>query len=72
LKSHSDILDSLQKYFYKLQRNLVYGEWEKYKQPIELIKRYYGERFAFYFMFFCTYQAHVIIPSFFGLILAIW
>ena len=72
LKSHKDIVESLETYFDKLEVNLIRGDWEKYSQPINLIKKYYGERYAFYFFYFCTYQSHLGIVAFIGTALGIY
>ena len=69
LKSYKAIIKSLENYFPKLESKLIFGNWTKYSQPIQLIKKYYGEKFAFYFLFFCTYQSHLMVPAFFGSLL---
>jgi len=60
---------SVNKYWKKLMKTLIWGDWYKYCEPIHLLKKYYGERFAFYFLFFSTYQSWLFYPSFFGLVL---
>jgi len=69
LKAHKVMKKSVNKYWKKLMKTLVWGNWYKYCEPIHLLKKYYGERFAFYFLFFSTYQAWLFWPSFLGLIL---
>ena len=44
-------------------------KWSKYIQPIHLLKKYYGEKFAFYFIYFVHYQGQLIVPSIVGVIL---
>jgi hypothetical protein len=38
-------------------------------EPIHLVKKYYGERFAFFFAYFVHYQAILLYPAFLGLLL---
>lgn len=40
-------------------------------EPIHLVKKYYGERFAFYFAYFVHYQALLVVPAFLGVLLFI-
>ena len=42
------------KYWKKLTGSVICGNWYKYCEPIHLVKKYYGERFAFYFLYFST------------------
>lgn len=67
LRAHQDISDSVDKYINRMRKNLVCGKWRRYAQPIHLIKKYYGERFAFYFTFFLTYNAWLQLPALIGL-----
>lgn len=67
LSLHDDINESLIKYLPKLKKGLTCGGWLRFAQPIHLVKKYYGERFAFYFMFFLTYQAWLFLPAIAGL-----
>ena len=32
-------------------------------EPIHLVKKYYGERFAFYFAYFVHYKSLLLVPS---------
>ena len=49
--------ESVSKYSGKLMKNLRTGNsnWLKYLEPIHLIKKYYGERFGFQFLYFINY-----------------
>ena len=69
LSAHQEVKGSIDKYFNRLYRKLVVGNWYKYAEPIHLIKKYYGERFAFQFMFFIHYQAFLALPAFVGALL---
>ena len=55
-------------------KNLRTGNsnWLKYLEPIHLIKKYYGERFGFQFLYFINYQAMLFWPAFFGLVLFVY
>ena len=72
LKAHKSVKKSVDKYWQKLTKHLVCGNWYKYCEPIHLVKKYYGERFSFYFLYFSTYQAFLRLPAFFGLILFVY
>lgn len=72
LKAHKSVKKSVDKYWGKLTKHLICGNWYKYCEPIHLVKKYYGERFAFYFLYFSTYQAFVRVPAFFGLVLFVY
>lgn len=62
---------SVEKYSGKLMKNLRLGNinWLKYLEPIHLIKKYYGERFGFSFLYFMNYQAMLFWPALLGGIL---
>jgi hypothetical protein len=40
LKAYKAIVNSLKTYFPKLESNLIFGNWRKYSQRIQLIKKY--------------------------------
>ena len=64
-----EISQSIGKYYWKLAITLITGSWYKYSQPLHLIKKYYGEKYAFYFTFLLTYQAWLLIPCIVGLVI---
>jgi hypothetical protein len=72
LEAHKSVKKSVDKYWKKLAKNLVCGNWYKYCEPVHLMKKYYGERFSFYFLYFATYQAFLRIPAFLGFILFVY
>lgn len=63
------IQKSLENYKFKMLRGFVLGGFQKYMQPINIIKLYYGEKYAFEYAFLIHYQSWLVIPSFLGLIL---
>jgi len=54
VEGYQNLLDSSFKYLRKLSFGLFDGSmvWFKYLEPIQIIKRYYGEKFAFFYLYF--------------------
>jgi hypothetical protein len=52
-------------------RGFLQGEQEfvKYFQPVNMVKNYFGEKFAFEYAFLIHYEAWLIVPSVLGLLL---
>lgn len=71
-RAHKTVIKSINKYWHKLTKSLIFGNWYKYCEPIHLLKKYYGERFSFYYLYFSTFQTFLKIPAFFGLVLFIY
>lgn len=48
---------SVNKYYSKLVSNLRTNNanWSKYLEPVHMIKKYYGERFGFYYLYLINY-----------------
>lgn len=63
------IQKSLDHYKFKLMYGFVFGGFRKYMQPLNIIKLYYGEKYAFEYAFLIHYQAWLCIPSILGLML---
>jgi hypothetical protein len=72
LQAHSEVKKSVKNYLWKLNIISIFGNWKKYLQPIHLIKKYYGEEFAFYFFFFLNYTRSLLIPTIGGIALSIY
>ena len=70
-KKFKDLKKSIDKYYLSLMKTFTSfgGNWSAYIQPIHLLKKYYGEKFAFYFVYFMHYQGQLILPSLLGLCL---
>lgn len=43
--------------------------FQKHFQPINMIKNYYGEKYAFEYAYLMHYQSWLFVPSFLGLLL---
>ena len=41
-------------------------------QPINMIRQYYGEEYAFEYAFLIHYQAWLQIPCFFGIVITLY
>ena len=63
---------SFKKSYQKLKWAFLFGGWEKYMEPVNMIRNYYGESYAFEYAFLIHYQGWLQIPTFFGLILFIY
>ena len=61
----------MDKYRSKLIKNFYTPRWVKYIQPLNMIKNYYGEKFAFQFAFLLHYECWLVIPSIGGLLVII-
>jgi len=54
------------KYKFKLIFAFLFGGFGKYMQPINMMKNYYGEKYAFEYCFLLHYVAWLMIPSALG------
>jgi hypothetical protein len=45
------------------------NHWKKYAEPLHMIKKYYGEKMAFYVAFMLNYTAHLFVPAILGIAL---
>ena len=52
----------------KLIWSFLFGGFEKHLEPLNIIKNYYGERYAFEYVYLLHYQAWLIIPGVLGII----
>ena len=54
VEGYENLEKSSLKYLRKLSIGLLEGskKWFKYLEPIQIIKRYYGEKFAFFYLYF--------------------
>ena len=64
---NGDIIERIQevykKYKFKLMIGMLTGNYYKYMEPINMIKNYYGEKYAYLVAFHIHYMAWLIIPS---------
>ena len=66
-----DIQKCFGKYKNKLIRAFLFGGFEKYMQPMNMIKNYYGEKYAFEYCFLLHYIAWLMIPAAVSIIVVI-
>lgn len=57
----------MNKYHNRLLYAFLFGNFEKYFEPINLLKNYYGEKYAFEYVYLLHYQAWLFIPGIMGL-----
>ena len=62
---------SVNKYYPKLvsQLRTQNDNWSKYLEPVHMLKKYYGERFGFYYLYLINYQAMLLYPALVGVLL---
>ena len=65
----SAIIHSVNAYIVRLIKGFLFGDFMKYFQPVNMIKNYYGEKFAFEYAFLIHYEAWLIVPSVIGILL---
>jgi len=58
-----EIQECFAKYKNKLIKAFLFGGFEKYMQPMNMIKNYYGEKYAFEYCFLLHYIAWLFVPS---------
>lgn len=64
-------MDSFNHYKWRILRGMITGNYYKYIEPINMIKNYYGEKYAFEFAFLVHYSAWLLIPGFLGVLVVI-
>ena len=60
---------SFVKYRIRMTISFLIGDYRRFMQPLNMLKSYYGEKYAFEFAYLLHYQAWLIIPSILGIIL---
>ena len=66
-----EIQESFEKYRWKLIKGMISGNFLKYFEPINMIKNYYGEKYAFEYAFLIHYTAWLLIPGVAGSLVCI-
>ena len=56
-------MESFKKYKWRLIKGMITGNFLKYFEPINMIKNYYGEKYAFEYAFLIHYTAWLLIPG---------
>jgi len=73
---HKRNLAEIQRVFdekkWSLMKSFVTGGYENQMRPMNFVKSYMGEKYAFEFSFLLHYQAWLVIPMVFGIILTIY
>lgn len=63
---------SFDHYYKNLRQGFYTDKYKKYMQPLNLIKNYYGENYAFEYAFLIHYQAWLQIPTIVGITLTFY
>ena len=63
------IIQSVKHYMGRLLKGFLFGDFIKYFQPVNMVKSYFGEKFAFEYAFLIHYEAWLIMPSILGILL---
>lgn len=73
MKNRKQISECWHQYKWSLVRGfLTPSRWEKSMAPLTYISDYYGEKYGFYFAWLIHYTSWLLMPSLFGLILAVY
>ena len=70
-RSYEAVRESIEKYQAKIWLNTFFGDDTKHLEPIHLLRRYYGEKFAFFYLFFFHYIAYLTIPAVISVLLLV-
>ena len=66
------IHDVFNKFYFKISKAFLWGNFDKYMHPLNMIKNYYGENYAFELAFLVHYQAWLSLPTILGMLLFIY
>lgn len=68
-----EIQESFHTYQYRLFRGFLSfgGLWQKYFQPINMVKNYYGEKIGFEYAYLYHYQSFLIYPTICGILVTL-
>ena len=61
-----------EKYGMRLARGFMTTGWEEQMQPLNVIKDYYGPKFAFYFAWLVHYTGMLLWPAIIGIIIFVF
>ena len=67
----TEIMSSFNHYKWRLIKGMITGSFLKYFEPINMIKNYYGEKYAFEYAFLIHYTAWLLIPGVAGVLVVI-
>lgn len=68
---------SVSEHFWKLMATITFTEWINieglswfdYAQPLHMMKKYFGEKYAFFYSFYVSYTAYLFFPAALGVAL---
>ena len=66
-----EIMSSFNHYKWRLIKGMITGSFLKYFEPINMIKNYYGEKYAFEYAFLIHYTAWLLMPGIAGVLVVI-
>lgn len=67
-KAFEAVSASIDKYETKIFMSTFFGDPDKYLEPIHFLRRYYGEKYAFFYLFFYHYIAYLTFPAIISLL----
>lgn len=69
-RNRQDIIDEFQARKGKLMKEFIAGDFHLHFIPMNFIKSYFGEKYAFEYSFLLHYQAWLIFPAVIGVLIS--
>jgi len=69
-RNRQDIIDEFQARKGKLMKEFIAGDFHLHFIPMNFIKSYFGEKYAFEYSFLLHYQAWLVFPAVIGVLIS--